>query len=78
MAGDHSNVHAGRATEILKRLKIDVNSAENGVYLKHIDPNSLQPGAYHKVIHTNEYFKNVYNRLDMAENWVERKQEKQC
>jgi len=67
VAGDHSNVHAGRAREILKRLKIDVNSAENGVYLKHIDPNSLQPGAYHRVIHTNEYFKNVYNRLDMAE-----------
>ncbi|WP_082172668.1 AHH domain-containing protein [Lysinibacillus xylanilyticus] len=63
-AGDHSNQAAQRAREVLKRVDIDVNSAHNGIYLKHMDPNSLQPGAYHKVIHTKEYFENVAQRLE--------------
>ncbi|MCY9545420.1 AHH domain-containing protein [Lysinibacillus xylanilyticus] len=47
VAGDHSNLHAQRARDVLERLKINVNGADNGVYLKHMDPNSIQPGAYH-------------------------------
>ncbi|MEX3745997.1 DUF6531 domain-containing protein [Lysinibacillus xylanilyticus] len=68
VAGDHSNSHAQRARDVLERLKINVNGADNGVYLKHMDPNSIQPGAYHRVIHTDEYFKNVANRLEFAES----------
>lgn len=68
VAGDHSNLHAQRARDVLERLKINVNGADNGVYLKHMDPNSIQPGVYHRVIHTDEYFKNVANRLEFAES----------
>ncbi|WP_445477719.1 RHS repeat-associated core domain-containing protein [Lysinibacillus irui] len=69
VAGDHSNPNAQRARDILERLKIDVNSADNGIYLKHVDPNSIQPGAYHRIIHTNDYFRNVADRLEAAERF---------
>ena len=67
VAGDHSNQAAQRARDVLKRVDIDINSAHNGIYLKHMDPNSKQPGAYHRIIHTKEYFENVAQRLESAE-----------
>ncbi|UED82643.1 AHH domain-containing protein [Lysinibacillus sp. CD3-6] len=69
VAGDHSNPDAQRASDILESLKINVNSADNGIYLKHVDPNSIQPGAYHRIIHTNDYFRNVADRLEAAERF---------
>ncbi|MGE7943240.1 AHH domain-containing protein [Lysinibacillus xylanilyticus] len=53
MLGDYPSAQKER--DILKQYDIDVNSADNGVYLKNIDPNSLQPGVYHRVIHTKAY-----------------------
>ncbi|EOL7969730.1 RHS repeat-associated core domain-containing protein, partial [Escherichia coli] len=51
------------ARKILEKYGIHIDSAENGVFLKHVDPNSLQPGAYHRVIHTNKYYADVEARL---------------
>ncbi|WP_261643476.1 RHS repeat-associated core domain-containing protein [Erwinia mallotivora] len=58
---------AFRARQILKKHKIGLDSAENGIFLKHIDPNSIQPGAYHRVIHTNKYYDNIVSRLQNAD-----------
>ena len=52
VAGD--DMRAQQARDILKHYNIDINSAENGIYLKHIDPNSRQSGAYHRIIHTDQ------------------------
>ena len=65
VAGDDKRAAGSRA--ILKKHNIDVNSAENGIYLKHIDPNSKQPGAYHREIHTDAYHKGVEKRLKLAD-----------
>ncbi|EKE7311036.1 AHH domain-containing protein [Escherichia coli] len=56
------------ARKILEKYGIHIDSAENGVFLKHVDPNSLQPGAYHRVIHTNKYYADVEARLADAAN----------
>ena len=65
--GDHQNEDADRARQVLVRNNIDINDADNGIYLRHMDKNSLQPGAYHREIHTNEYFRNIADRLEEAE-----------
>ncbi|WP_279950501.1 RHS repeat-associated core domain-containing protein [Escherichia coli] len=51
------------ARKILEKYGIHIDSAENGIFLKHVDPNSLQPGSYHRVIHTNKYYADVEARL---------------
>ncbi|HBD5449873.1 TPA: AHH domain-containing protein [Escherichia coli] len=51
------------ARKILEKYGIHIDSAENGIFLKHVDPNSLQPGSYHRVIHTNKYYADVEGRL---------------
>ena len=56
-----------RARVILEKYDIHIDSAENGIFLKHIDPNSIQPGAYHRVIHTNKYYDNVVSRIQNAD-----------
>jgi len=64
VAGDDARAQPAR--DILSHYKIDVNSADNGIYLKHIDPNSKQSGAYHRVIHTNKYYEDVNKRIISA------------
>ena len=64
VAGD--DVRAKQARDILNKYNIDINSAENGIYLKHIDPNSKQSGAYHRVIHTDQYYITVNERISKA------------
>ena len=66
VAGD--DIRAKQARDILKQYDIDINCAENGIYLKHIDPNSKQPGAYHRIIHTDQYYKTVNERITEASN----------
>ena len=61
VAGD--DIRAQQARDILKHYNIDINSAENGIYLKHIDPNSKQSGAYHRIIHTDQYYTTVNERI---------------
>ncbi|TNR15405.1 type IV secretion protein Rhs, partial [Escherichia coli] len=51
------------ARKILEKYGIHIDSAENGIFLKHVDPNSLQPESYHRVIHTNKYYADVEARL---------------
>ncbi|EEZ5606122.1 Rhs family protein [Escherichia coli] len=51
------------ARKILEKYGIHIDSAENGIFLKHVVPNSLQPGSYHRVIHTNKYYADVEARL---------------
>jgi A nuclease family of the HNH/ENDO VII superfamily with conserved AHH len=55
-----------QAQELLKKYKIELNSQFNGVYL----PSSKVPGASetpHQYVHTEEYAKNVFQRLQQAE-----------
>ncbi|WP_375605556.1 AHH domain-containing protein [Flavobacterium davisii] len=65
VAGD--DLRAQPARDILKRHGIDIDGADNGIYLKHIDPNSSQPGAYHRVIHTDRYYGNINQRITDAD-----------
>lgn len=67
VAGD--DPRAQDARDILELYKIDINCAENGIYLKHIDPNSKQSGAYHRIIHTDQYYKTVNQRILDASNF---------
>ncbi|HAN8568378.1 TPA: Rhs family protein [Escherichia coli] len=45
------------ARKILEKYGIHIDSAENGIFLKHV------PGSYHRVIHTNKYYADVEARL---------------
>jgi uncharacterized protein RhaS with RHS repeats len=65
VAGD--DMRAKPARNILRKHNIDLNSAENGIYLKHMDSNSKQPGAYHRVIHTDKYYADVNSRIKAAD-----------
>jgi RHS repeat-associated protein len=65
VAGD--DLRAKPARDILEKHRIGINSAENGIYLKHIDPNSAQPGAYHRIIHTDAYYRDVNTRIQRAD-----------
>ncbi len=65
VAGDHPRAQVAR--DILDKYGIDLNSAENGIYLRHINIVSKQPGAYHREIHTNTYFDNVNMRIEAAD-----------
>ncbi|WP_228005974.1 AHH domain-containing protein [Xenorhabdus sp. BG5] len=55
------------ARNILDKHQIHIDSAENGIFLKHIDQYSSQPGAYHRVIHTNKYYEDVVERITIAD-----------
>ena len=51
--------------DILKKHKIDIDDANNGVYLPHGTRNP--PANYHNEIHTQEYAKDVRDRLAKAD-----------
>lgn len=61
VAGDDPRAQPAR--DILAHYKLDINSADNGIYFKHIGPNSIQSGAYHKVIHINKYYEDINKRI---------------
>jgi hypothetical protein len=49
--------------DLLSNNHIDINSAENGVYLPTRKVTKNTNEAYHPEIHTNEYYENVYQKL---------------
>ena len=51
--------------DLLKRHGIDIDDANNGVYLPHGTRNP--PANYHNEIHTQEYAKDVWDRLNKAD-----------
>ncbi len=55
------------ARKILGKHDIHIDSAANGIFLKHMDPKSIQPGAYHRIIHTDKYYRDVVTRLTSAD-----------
>ncbi|KMK51463.1 FKBP12 protein 1 [[Actinobacillus] muris] len=55
------------ARDILSKHKIDIDSARNGIFLKHMSKNSKQAGAYHREIHTSKYYEHVNNVLRRAD-----------
>lgn len=63
VAGQASD--AEKARRVLQRFKIDINDADNGVFL----PNKPGVGtteAYHRTLHTPQYHRNVLYRLNKA------------
>ncbi len=68
----HSAPRADLARQLLDSFRIDINSAENGVYLprgsdpvKYANPNGM---AVHSKLHTNEYYDAVNDALLQAAN----------
>ena len=60
------NLDVQRAKDVLTRNGIDLDDADNGVWL----PSSRQgatTGTIHERIHTNRYFQEVADRLERAE-----------
>jgi hypothetical protein len=55
-----------KARDILENCGIDLDSAENGVWLPDTTEDSACRGAYHRTLHTEEYANNVYKRLRYA------------
>ena len=56
-----NNTYAVRARELLKKLGIDINDADNGVFLA---TEANIPGTtYHRTLHTDAYFKKVWDIL---------------
>ena len=54
-----------KSQDLLKKHGIDIDDANNGVYLPH---NTRQPPAnYHNELHTQEYAKRMYQRLSDAD-----------
>ncbi len=56
---------AARARQILNSFKIDINSADNGVFLPNTKTSQFN-GAYHRTIHTNKYYDYVNYMLSGA------------
>jgi hypothetical protein len=46
----------------LTRFKVDINAAENGVFLPDRAA-SAPPGMYHRTLHTQRYYEGVNNAL---------------
>ncbi|MDE7441378.1 MAG: AHH domain-containing protein [Muribaculaceae bacterium] len=57
-----SDKAASKSREILKKFKIGINDAENGVLLPE-DERSIYKGAIHKTNHSDEYSLYVYNKI---------------
>jgi len=59
-----SNPYASDAREILKECKIDIDSAENGIFLPNRqDGTSKCTGPYHRNMHNESYYKYVFETL---------------
>ena len=55
------------ARKVLQKYGINIDGADNGIYLKHMCKCSNQPGAYHREIHTDVYYQNVNARIMNAD-----------
>jgi hypothetical protein len=68
----HTDWRAERAREILAKFGIELDTAENGVFLpqntKSINPKGK---AVHQTVHTNDYYEKVFNALDKANSKAE-------
>jgi hypothetical protein len=58
---------AGPAQDVLRRNNIDLNQADNGVFLPRDSRFSVKPIPTHSQIHTSEYYDAVNQRLTAAE-----------
>ncbi len=56
---------ADEARSILEQCGIDINSAENGVWLP-AKPWAECNGEWHPTLHTSDYYKSIYSRLERA------------
>jgi len=56
---------AALAQSVLKKYKIDINAAENGVFLPRVK-NTNSSAAYHPSLHTNAYYQKVNKLLSGA------------
>lgn len=52
-----NDARAAGLRNIIKRYGIDINSAENGVFLP--TEKGVSEAAYHRSLHTNVYYENV-------------------
>jgi hypothetical protein len=58
--------YAAFSRSVLNRYKIDINSAENGMFLPH---NKRVSGSYyHRELHTKRYYAEINDRLSQATN----------
>ena len=64
VAGSSSNKYAKEARKILDDFGININSADNGVFLP--TQKGVSEAAYHRSLHTNTYYKSVNDRLSEA------------
>ncbi|OXX62401.1 RHS repeat-associated core domain-containing protein [Vibrio sp. V15_P4S5T153] len=55
------------ARDILKKHDIDINGADNGVFLPNKDNTSDMPGILHNGRHPNDYLKSVNDRITIAD-----------
>lgn len=59
--------YADNARKILKNCNIDLDSADNGIFLPNKkDGTSKCNGPYHRDLHTENYYKNIFESLDKA------------
>ena len=47
---------------------MDINSAENGMYLS---SDTLSGGINHRTLHTTDYYDKINNKLSCTQNWDE-------
>jgi len=62
---DYGTGYGDRAREILRQFNIDINSADNGVFLP-CKESSPAPGSLHPKIHTKVYLENLMHDLEAA------------
>ena len=58
-----SDKRAAVSRQILKRAGIDINAAENGVFLPKSSAHAVPPAITHSRIHTNVYYETLNTRL---------------
>ena len=66
-AGGASNLDAQRARQILQNEGIDINEAANGVFLPSSSKYAIDNAVPHANVHTNVYYREVYDRLKVAQ-----------
>jgi RHS repeat-associated protein len=69
VAGD--DARAARSRSILDAFDIDINGAENGVYLPYANSSQGCTDNYHNAIHTDDYYSKVQKLLERAKQQAE-------
>lgn len=60
---------ADAARSVLESCQIDLDSADNGIYLPNKISGSQCKGSYHKTLHTARYYKDIAQRLGKARKY---------